>query len=338
LNISITGGGTGGHLAIAKSLCEAAKKQNFKTIFIGSTSGQDRDYFENSDIFDKTYFLETSGVVNKKGLSKLSSLFNIFKSFLKARKILKQENVCAVYSVGGYSAAPASFAAISLRIPLFIHEQNAVTGKLNSILRPFAKEFISSYETSSPIKGYPTNEIFFSNQRIRKKIKTIIFLGGSQGALYINNLALNVAKELHEKGINIIHQCGKKDYDRVKKEYEKLGIDVELYGFTKELDKLIQKADFAVSRSGASTLWELCASGLPALFIPYPYAASNHQYYNAKFLQDQNLCYIATQEENPKELLLSILNEDLEQKSKKLIEITQKGVADLMIQRVKELC
>ena len=331
MRLCITGGGTGGHLMIAQALVEAAVENGHEVIFIGSMSGQDRKYFDNESSFSHVYFLDTTGVVNQKGFGKLKALFKVFMAFLKARAILKKHKIEATYSVGGFSAAPASFASVSSFIPLFIHEQNAVTGRLNSILKPFCKSFISAYDSSSPIKGYPVKEVFFETARVREDIKTIIFLGGSHGAKAINDLALSVAKELQGKGINIIHQAGEKDYERVKNEYEKLGISVELFGFTKELEKLISLADLGISRAGASTLWELTANGCPALFIPYPYAAADHQYYNARFIVENELGWCERDGEDIRSKLLEILEEDISPKSEALVKYTSKDVAKNMI-------
>ncbi len=151
MKFCITGGGTGGHLMIAQALVEALVKEGHEAIFIGSTSGQDKKYFQNSSQFSKCYFLETTGVVNQKGTGKLKALWLVFSAFLKARRILKTQNIEATYSVGGFSAAPASFASLFSLVPLFIHEQNAVEGRLNSLLKPFAKRFISAYDDKRDI-------------------------------------------------------------------------------------------------------------------------------------------------------------------------------------------
>jgi len=336
LKLCITGGGTGGHLMIADALAHKALENGYEVIFIGSTSGQDRKYFEGSSNFSYVYFLQTSGVVNQKGFKKLKALWNIFRAFLASRKILKTHKIDATYSVGGFSAAAASFASLSKRIPLFIHEQNAIEGRLNSLLKPYAKRFISAYDKDSHIKGYPVKDVFFKSQRVRKGLECIIFLGGSHGARAINELALSVAKELQKRSIKIIHQAGESNYERVKQEYEELGVEVELYGFTKDLDKLISRADLAVSRAGASTLWELSANGLPSLFVPYPYAASDHQFHNASFIVENELGWCQREGYDLRDKLLSILLEPLEQKSKKLIEYSIDGVADLMIKDIKE--
>lgn len=332
MKFCITGGGTGGHLMIAEALAEAAVSEGHEAIFIGSTSGQDRKYFEHHSNFSHVYFLETTGVVNQKGFKKLKALWLVFRAFVSSREILKKHNIEATYSVGGFSAAPASFASLSKFIPLFIHEQNAVYGKLNSILKPFAKRFISAYDKDSPISSYPVKEEFFKSARVRVEIKSVIFLGGSQGAKAINDLALSVAKDLQARGIKIVHQAGERDFERVERVYRELGVEAELYGFTKDIASLMSRADLAISRSGASTLWELCANGLPAFFIPFPYAAGDHQYFNAKFIVEHDLGWCKREDTDLKPILLSILDQNLETKSRGLIEHSSRDVAKKMIQ------
>ncbi|WP_325099630.1 undecaprenyldiphospho-muramoylpentapeptide beta-N-acetylglucosaminyltransferase [Campylobacter sp. TTU_617] len=334
--IAITGGGTGGHLNIAKCLLQSAKKQNIECIYIGSTYGQDKLWFENELGFKAKYFLDSRGVVNQKKIAKIKSLFKILQLSFKCREIFKKHQIKAVFSVGGYSSAPASFGAIINHIPLFIHEQNSEKGALNSLLKPFSKAFFSAFE---PIFcSYPVNEIFFKTARIRKELKTIIFLGGSQGASFINALALKLAPKLSKKNIKIIHQCGEKEFDFYQKAYEKLNIKVDIFAFDKNIYTKIQEADLAISRSGASTLFELCANNIPTIFIPYPYAAKNHQFFNAKFLKDKNLCEVFLQSNlNEDRLLQTILILNLEQISTGLINILKPNGADELILYMKNI-
>jgi len=336
----ITGGGTGGHLAIAKSLRDSAIKAGHSCIFIGSSSGQDHSWFaqnqtscESDKGFQSVHFLQTSGVVNKQGLGKLFSLMKTVMATFQALFLVKKAD--AVISVGGFSAAPASFAAVLLRKPYFIHEQNAAIGRLNRLLRPFSKSFFSSYEEESVIKDYPVRESFFENAHSREKIKTIIFLGGSQGARFINDLALKIAPLLQEKGIRIIHQAGKLEYEKVKEAYQDMGIAAEVFDFRKDVDKLMNESDFAVSRSGASTLWELCASALPALYIPYPYAAGDHQFYNASFLVEKKASWICRQEDDPYERLVELIDRDMKDESEVLTRLIHKDGAQSIIKEVE---
>ena len=321
---------------IAQALVEAAVENGHEVVFIGSIHGQDKKYFEGHSSFSHVYFLETTGVVNQKGLGKLKALFKILKAVLESRAILKKHQIQATYSVGGFSAAAASFASISKFIPLFLHEQNAVEGRLNKLLKPFAKSFVSAYDENSPIQGYPVNDVFYKNARVREELKTIIFLGGSHGAKAINDLALSVAWKLKKRGVRIIHQAGEDDFKRVKGEYEKLGVEVELYSFTKDLASLIFRSDLAVSRAGASTLWELTANGCPALYVPYPYAAGDHQFHNAAFIVENGLGWREREGEELKSKLSHIMKEPLKQRSEKLLGYGGGDVAEQMIKDLEE--
>jgi len=325
MSIVMTGGGTGGHLTIIKAVKE--ELLNEKLIYIGSTKGQDKAWFENDEQFQETYFLPTQGVVNQGFLGKIKSTFMLIKATLKAKKILKEAEAKVVFCVGGFSAAPTSFAAKLLGIPLVIHEQNAAIGSLNKLLRSYSSSFISSYEEESPIKAYPIKREYFEKSRIRDEIKTVMFLGGSQGAQAINKLALELAPVLKEKNIKIIHQAGERNIEEVKKSYEEIGIEADVFGFTKELSSYMEEADFAIARSGASTLWELSAMACPTLYIPYPYAAGDHQFYNAKFLVDQDVAWIMRESELDVEKVIALLDENMKDKSEKLQSMIEKDGA-----------
>jgi UDP-N-acetylglucosamine--N-acetylmuramyl-(pentapeptide) pyrophosphoryl-undecaprenol N-acetylglucosamine transferase len=335
--IVVTGGGTGGHLSVAKSFIEELYKRDIQIIFIGSTKGADKNWFNNYDKIYKTYFLDTRGVVNQNFIGKIVSLWMIIKAIFKIKNIYKKYNVSKVISVGGFSAAPASLAAILKKTDFYIHEQNSIMGKLNKITFKYSKAVFNSYDKTSLVKDYPINNRFFKAQRVRKNIKTIIFLGGSQGARSINNFAIKVAPILTEKNIKIIHQTGKLDFLRVEQKYQKLGIKVDIFDFSSSVIKKMNKADFAVSRSGASTLWELSALGIPTLYIPYPYATENHQYFNAKFLYDEKLCFLEIENQLNENIIIKILDKDISKISEKLISSINKNGVQKIIDSILEL-
>ncbi len=317
--VVLTGGGTGGHLSIVKNLKDELNKKRIRPVFIGSCNGQDRAWFENDDGFKAKYFFDTKGVVNKNKTGKLLSLSNIFLYSLKCFFIFKKYNIKKVISVGGYSAAAASFGAIFFKKELYIHEQNAKKGTLNLKLSKYAKEVFSSYDVTSPVKDYPVNENFFKLARQRENLKTLIFLGGSQGATFINNLAKELTPVLLKRGLHIIHQCGKNQYQELKKFYQINNLKVELYDFISDMPALLRKVDFAISRSGASTLWELCASQIPSIFIPFPYASADHQYYNAKFMEERNLSFVFRENEiHPQDILALLQTVNLKKISSSL--------------------
>ena len=331
----MTGGGTGGHLAIIKAVKEHLKESEL--VYVGSTKGQDKQWFENDDDFAHTYFFETRGVVNQGAIGKVKSLLMMAKAMFKSIKIIRKHKASVVFSVGGFSAAPMAFAAKLTGTPLVIHEQNAALGSLNKLLKPYATHFISSYLDESPIKAYPIKQIFFDNAHIRDKVHTIIFLGGSQGAKAINTLALEMAPALKEKGIKIIHQAGVNNVDEVKRAYKELAIEAEVFGFTTKLADYMNEADFAIARSGASTLWELSATAVPTLYIPYPYAAKDHQFYNAQFLVEKNLAWMMREKEIDKAKVLAMLDENLSDKSKGLIAIVEKDGSYKIAQYIKSI-
>jgi len=196
---------------------------------------------------------------------------------------------------------------------------------------------ISSYDNSSIQTPYPIKDIYFKTARVRDKVKTIIFLGGSQGAKAINELALNLAPILKQQDISIIHQAGEKNIQEVKQAYKDMGIKAEVFGFSTKLPEYIAQADFAIARSGASTLWELSANALPALYIPYPYVASDHQYYNAKFLVDQNLAYLQREKDIDIKKIEAIIMQNMSDISTKLQQVIQEDGANSIADRLKSL-
>lgn len=335
--IAISGGGTGGHLAIAKALMLECQKQGVPCVYIGSTSGQDRLWFENEKGFEKVYFLQTSGVVNQRGWGIFRSIYAQLKALFEARKILKLHSASCVFSVGGYSSAPASFAAILSRIPLFIHEQNAVKGMLNQILSPFARLVFGSFKDKSAnflLTSYPVRDEFFKQARIRKEIKHVLFLGGSQGAVAINDFALKIAPFLCQRGIKITHQSGERDYERLQGEYAKLGIEVRLFAFAKDLAPLMSETDLCFTRSGASSLWEMCANALPCVFIPYPYSSNQHQEHNASFLTQEGLGILCLQKDLKEDLLKEVFGLNLAWISQGLSQKIKQGGAKEILEHI----
>ncbi len=302
--ILLTGGGTGGHLAIVRAVAEALRERGVRPLYVGSRSGQDRAWFEKEKGFEATLFLPTRGVVNRRGVAKIAALGATLKATLAARRFMKDHGVGAVLSVGGFSAAPASFAALTMGTPLFIHEQNAVVGRLNRLLASHAHTFFSSYGPSPT--PYPVRRLFFDLARDRTRLRRVIFLGGSQGATAINDFALDVAPSLADRGVAISHQTGDRDFERVVDAYAERGIEADVFPFSPMLHEKIAAADLAVSRGGASTLWELVANRLPTLFVPYPYAAGDHQYFNAKFLADKGAGWVVRQKDLSVDIFESI--------------------------------
>ena len=298
--IVISGGGTGGHLAVAKAVANELSEY----IYIGSTSGQDSAWFSG----ENCYFLKSSGFVNKGFFGKILVIFSLFALVFECLKIYKKHKVTCVFSVGGYSSVPASIAAIISFKKLIIHEQNSKMGLANRITKPFAKRFFSAYEKE--FCPYPIQEIYKDIKRKRSEIKTILIVGGSQGARFLNDFALKLYPELLKLNTELIHQCGAKEYDKYEKAYEIYEKKPILIGFTKELYKYMQKADFCISRAGASASFEIINTALPVLFVPYKYAYKNHQFYNALYLVEKDFAFMCEEDKLSVEYILDLIKND----------------------------
>lgn len=317
--VLITGGGSGGHLAIAKAVLQKCHEKNIKCIYVGSDNYHDKLWFENEKMFEEKYFLKATGYVDKKGFKKILVLIMLIKTIFLSIKIIKKHNVKKVFSVGGYSSVSAGIAGVLCFKPLYIHEQNSVFGLANKILSKFAKRTFCSFV--EPYDPYPVQEKFFDN-KTRNHFKKIMFIGGSNGANFINELALNIAHTLRQNDIEIIHQCGDKDFIKCKEWYEQNDIKAEVFAFSNEIDKYLKETDLCIARAGASTMFECIASNVPCIFIPYIYAYKNHQYYNAKFLSDKNLAYLVEQKNaNIDDILKMIFSINIKEISLRLSHI-----------------
>jgi UDP-N-acetylglucosamine--N-acetylmuramyl-(pentapeptide) pyrophosphoryl-undecaprenol N-acetylglucosamine transferase len=336
--IVLTGGGTGGHLEVARLLREAFRGRGIAPIFIGSARGQDRRWFGSDDGFAARYFLDTRGVMDRGLAGRAASLGLIARATGTAFGILRRHGASAVVNVGSYAAAPASLAAALRRLPLFIHEPSAVTSPLTRLLSPCCAGTFSSYGEASAVADFPVDRAFFDLARPRTRVGRILFLGGSQGAQFINDFALTVAPTLRRMGVAISHQTGEMDFARVRAGYRSLGVDAEVFAFDRPMAPRIAAADLAVSRSGGGTLWQLVANGLPTLFIPFPYAARDHQYHNARFFADRRLGFVARQSEADLDLLLGVIRSDLREISLGLMSRIKPGgaarIAEYVLSRI----
>lgn len=218
----------------------------------------------------------------------------------------------AVVGVGGFCSGPVLFASWLLGRPIFILEQNTVMGVTNRISARFAKKVFTAFPLSKyndpkvVVCGNPIRSTISESKRsLAKKINSesdgkfnIFVFGGSQGSMAINKCITSAIPLLNKiKGLNIYHQTGKYDYERVKQEYKTAIFENEVFDYTHDIASIYNKADIVISRSGASTIFELISAKLPSILIPLPTAADNHQYFNAKYLKDVGGCDLIEQKE-----------------------------------------
>ena len=303
LSLVIAGGGTGGHLFPGIAVAEEvlAANPNSHVCFIGTGN-----HFETSVLHDKKFAQKRIRVQSLKGKSRgrqIKALASLPGSIFKAAWILGKLRPDVVLGVGGYSAGPVVVAAWLLHIPRALHEQNVIPGMTNRMLSRFADRICVSFENTR-IKA-PAQKIRMTGNPVRKEILyslentpaasrgpvtpenpfTVFIVGGSQGAHHINTAVMAALKHLRSKDrLAFIHQTGAADEDAVRKAYKDHAITGTAKTFFHDMERQYRKADLVICRAGASTIAELTILGKGVIFVPYPFAADDHQAINAQQL------------------------------------------------------
>lgn len=293
LTVIIAGGGTGGHIYPGIAIAQEFKRRNAATevIFVGTARG-----LETRIVPRAGFRLELIAVAALKGVSlmkRISSLLLLPKSFFVVRSLLKKYRPDVVIGVGGYSSGPVVMTAATMGIPTLIAEQNALPGFTNRVLGRFVRAAAVSFSEAraffgdkAEITGNPVRAEFFTvpekhadDDRIH-----LLLTGGSQGARAINEAMIAALPLLQSESarLAITHQTGEQDFDKVKAAYTEQGIAAEVKPFIERIVDEFARADLVICRAGATTVAELAAAGRPALMIPFPFAADDHQRKNAE--------------------------------------------------------
>jgi len=297
VKLMLTGGGTGGHLFPAIATAEALCKRlpGSEVLFVGTKRKMDKTSLALYGY--ETRSIHSKGLKGKNLLSLFSGLLVLPVSCLEAMYHILRFKPHLVVGVGGYVTGPVVAAAKLLGIPTLIHEQNSVPGLANKKLGRLVSKICLSLpgsekwfsEKKTVLTGNPVRtallELAESKDVKEKGSFTLLVLGGSLGAHRVNELvsgAFALEKSVL-KTVKVIHQTGPLDSEKVKAEYKKNKIEARVVPFFTDMAEIYKEADLLVSRAGATTLAELAVLGKPAILIPYPYAADNHQEKNAQF-------------------------------------------------------
>jgi UDP-N-acetylglucosamine--N-acetylmuramyl-(pentapeptide) pyrophosphoryl-undecaprenol N-acetylglucosamine transferase len=295
----ITGGGTGGHVTPALALGEAIVDRGDEVLFIGSSRGLESRLVPDAG-FDLRV-LPSEQVMGRNWLGRIKGAFSILKSVGSAMRILWQYRPDAVISVGGYAAMPTALAAWLSRRPLFLVEPNAIPGRVNRLTAWFARCVFVGFEsargylprrTESVCVGVPLRRALYRafasrpEPRVPTKPLRLFVFGGSQGARQLNENVPEALAKLARGSIEVFHQTGETDRAAVAARYAELGIQAEVVAFERDMPKRYAWADLAICRAGALTVAELALAGMPALVVPYPFAADDHQTANARALEE----------------------------------------------------
>ena len=295
-HIVVTGGGTGGHLFPGIAIARAFERRLAEAAVLFVGTGRELERRVVAEAGYRHAVLQVGGLKGLGLFRQLHSLAALPGAVVRAGAILWRFRPAVVIGVGGYAAGPVCLAAWLMRIPVCLQEQNSLPGITNRLLARLARRIYTSFGESQAhfpaakvlLTGNPVREAIIDlgrKNRLRTPERpfTILVAGGSQGARSINTAIIEMLPHIDApRTLRIIHQCGADDLERVRQAYAAAGLDARSEAFFSDMDRQYAQADLAVCRAGATTVAELTCVGLPALFIPFPHAADNHQEINAR--------------------------------------------------------
>ncbi len=307
--LAISCGGTGGHfypgLSIAREL--AASGESPLLLISGKHADSQRQTAQKHNL-KPIIFKAAKRPLNP--IQLFSFAVNFISGFLTVRKALKQYRPDALLAMGSFASIPAALAALSLKVPLVLHDGNARIGKANRFLSGYAKQLGASFPpvngdtikckfalTGLPVRPELLGEkltkadaISAINEKFSAELKPdlplLLIFGGSQGAKVFNDNAPPALTTISNPGFQVIHLCGNGNSETVKPAYGKMEFPHLILDRADTMGWFYSAADLVICRSGGSTVSELACFGKPAVLVPYPYAAENHQYDNAEFYAD----------------------------------------------------
>lgn len=304
------GGGTAGHLYPGIAVAQKLIKQCNEVMFIGVKGKLEETIVPKNGFEIK--FISSAGISRKFTAKILAQVWENVKGFFQALRIINEYKPKLIFATGGFVCVPVCLAAYFSGVPVVIHEQNAYPGIANRLVSLFAKITALTYDESRVyfkrkctcvLTGNPVREeiesLALENQEIRNGKKTLLVMGGSQGADKINNVLINGIENLSDiYGIHIILSTGRNNYASVNEKaisimdnLSKKGL-VEVVPFIEDMRTALKNADLIVSRAGATTIAEIKCAGKPVILIPYPYATGDHQTFNAKSAVTQGFAYM----------------------------------------------
>ena len=301
-SVTLTAGGTGGHLFPAFSLSQELGRRGYDIDLVTDMRGH---HYGSDFPARKIYQVPAATITGKNPVAVAKTAVQLGRGTAMARKILKNIKPACIVGFGGYPTFPPIFAASSLGIPAILHEQNAVMGRANRMLAKRCKAIALSFEKTIHVQGElaqkarhtgnPVRDVVIEAAQIPYPALTnegpfnLLVFGGSQGARYFSDevppaIAL-LPPEIRQR-LHIVQQCRKEDMARVDAAYKQAGIVYEISTFFANLPEIIAHSHLVLARSGASSVTELAVIGRPSLLVPLPHALDNDQLKNAHFLQE----------------------------------------------------
>jgi len=317
--IVIMAGGTGGHVFPALAVAEYLRASGETVVWIGTRAGIEARVVPAANFTIE--WLSIQGLRGKGAVALVMAPFKLIRACWQAFFMLRRLRPKAVLGMGGYVTGPGGLMASILSIPLFLHEQNAVIGLTNRLLSRFARRSYFGFPEAT--KNIPRSE--FIGNPVRSELTDLpapeirlashagepmklLVIGGSLGAVRLNReLPLAIAQIDADQRPGIKHQCGQDHLQACEAWYREARVEAEIVEFIDDMRSAYAWADLVVCRAGALTIAELSAVGIASILIPFPYAVDNHQYHNARFLEQKQAARILTEDKLGAESLALML-------------------------------
>ena len=349
--ILVMAGGTGGHVYPALAVAQALEARSQNVVWLGTHRGLESTVVPNAGI--DIEWVSVRGLRRKGLLAMLIAPLQIAWALLQSLGVILRRRPIAVLGMGGFVSGPGGLAAWLTRRPLVIHEQNAAAGLTNRLLARLARVVLQAFPGSfnsrvrAETVGNPVREDISAVAKPadrytgRQGPLRLLVLGGSQGALALNTTVPEALSKLTKQERPIVrHQCGSRTVDTARDAYANHEVDVELAPFIDDMAEAYAWADLVVCRAGALTVAELCAVGLPAVFVPYPSAVDDHQTANARPMENVGAAAIINESDLSAELLANLLREWLSSRQSLLerAERARELAKPQALARITELC
>lgn len=319
--IVIATGGTGGHIFPAQALSDSLIEHRITPILI--CDDRTTKFLQGSFTTIEKLYIKSENMSSSL-FEKIVGIYKLIFSIFKVRTYLKKHRPNAVIGFGGYTTFPTLMAAISLKIPTIIHEQNSVLGRVNRYLLPFVNHLCISFPFTIGLKTKYKNKTTVTGNFVRREVLGlkskknhkdklhILIIGGSQGAQILSEVVPDAIKSLDDtlQARLIVYQQARDNLvDSTNKSYQGFKGKVSIKPFFENMGDLLAKSDLLIGRAGASTISEIIATNKPSILIPYIFATDNHQYHNAAYLVNNDACMMITQKElSPSMLATKIRN------------------------------
>lgn len=349
----ISGGGTGGHIFPAVSIANALKELDpeAEILFVGALGRMEMERVPQAGY--QIIGLPVRGFNRAQPWKNVSVLIDLVKSIHQVRRIIREFKPNVGIGVGGYASGAAMWAAAKMGIPILLQEQNGFAGVTNKILKDKAAKICVAYEGMD--RFFPADKIILTGNPVRQNLlsgqrtdtsnqRNLLIIGGSLGARTINEAIIAGLPQLAKSGLHIVWQTGKIYYEKCKAAWEKAGSpsNIECLDFLSDMPDRYAQADLVISRAGASSISELCLLGKPAILVPSPNVAEDHQTHNAMALVNKDAAVLVRDAEAKEKLVATALEligikKRLEQLHKNVLKLAQTDSAKRIAEEVMKL-